>query len=83
MTALRFNLDAGHIGPGGMEQIIELGEDAPPIQISGIRNGLASGAPAVSIRFDLPDGRIVVANTSLKLLLTAADALKAYYGDPR
>jgi hypothetical protein len=54
-----------------------------PLRITGLVAGMASGAPSVAIRLDLPDGQIIVAETSLQLFLAAADALKAKYGDPR
>jgi len=50
------------------------------IQIAGLSRGMTSGAPSVSIRIDLPDGRTVIAETSLKLFVGAAEALKAKYG---
>lgn len=52
--------------------------------VSGLSRGMASGSPSVSfIVEDLGDGRWLLAETSLKLFLTAADALRARYGDPR
>lgn len=52
-------------------------------QMSALPGGMASGAPSIAIRLDLPDGQVIIAETSLKLLLTAADVFKAKYGDPR
>ena len=63
--------------------IFHLGDGAPPIQISGLQDGLESGNPSVMIRLDIDDHRVVLAETSLKLFLFAADALKAKFGDPR
>lgn len=54
-----------------------------PIGVTGLAGGMQSGAPSVALRVDLPDGTAVIAETSLALFLTAADALKAKYGDPR
>jgi hypothetical protein len=51
--------------------------------ISGLSDGMSSGKPSVAILIDLPGNTGVVAETSLSLFLTAADALKAHYGDPR
>lgn len=65
------------------ERIIHIGNGAPPLQITVLEGGMTSGKPSVSLRVDLPDGRIVIAETSLALLLAAADAFKARYGDPR
>lgn len=53
------------------------------VAMAALGAGMVSGAPSVTIRIDLPDGRVVLAATSLKLLLTAADAFRARYGDPR
>jgi hypothetical protein len=53
------------------------------VQFGALPGGMASGAASISMRMDLPDGRIVFWQTSLALLLTAADAFKAKYGDPR
>lgn len=64
------------------DKIIHLGNESK-LSISGLFGGMESGAPSVAIRFDLPDGTPVVAETSLKLFLTVSDMLKAKYGDPR
>lgn len=53
------------------------------LSITGLSGGMASGRPSVAIIIELPDGSFVFAQTSLRLLLTAADALKAAHGDPR
>jgi hypothetical protein len=57
--------------------------DAAALQVAALPGGMMSGAPSVSIRIDLPDGRVVLTETSLALFLTAADMLKARHGDPR
>jgi hypothetical protein len=59
--------------------IIHLGNDAPPIGLTVLEGGMASGKPSVAIRLDLPDGRIVVAETSLALLETSIKAIRARY----
>ncbi len=53
------------------------------IRVAGLDRGMASGKPSVAFGFVLPDGRWVLAETSLALLLTAADLLRARFGDPR
>jgi hypothetical protein len=60
--------------------VIYLGNDAPPIQVTGLKGGTRRGAPSVALRLDLPDGRVVIAETSLKLFGVAADALRAHFG---
>ncbi len=53
------------------------------LQVAALRKGTREGSPSVAFRIDLEDGRTVIAETSLKLLLTASDLFRAKYGDPR
>lgn len=53
------------------------------MRISSLPNGTVFGNPSVAFRIDLPGGNVVIAETTLALLLTATDALKTKYGDPR
>jgi hypothetical protein len=62
--------------------LIHLGNDAA-IEIGGLEAGMASGRPSLAFCFTLPDGRVVLAETSLVLFLAAADAFRARFGDPR
>lgn len=55
-----------------------------PLRIAGLDHGMESGNASVCIGVFLPNnGGCVLAETSLALFLTAADALKARFGDPR
>lgn len=53
------------------------------IDVTGLSNASTEHKPVVAFRFNLSDGRVIIAQTSLALLLTAADAMKAKFGDPR
>lgn len=53
------------------------------IELAVLSGGLVSGKPSVAIRINLDDDTVVIAETSLVLFLSAADAFKAKYGDPR
>jgi hypothetical protein len=53
------------------------------LQVAALQGGMKGGAPSVAFRIDLEDGQTVIAETSLKLLLTASDLFRAKYGDPR
>lgn len=53
------------------------------LSIGGLPAGTQSGKPTVAFKLALPDGRVLFTETTLALFLTAADALKARYGDPR
>ncbi len=61
----------------------EVIEVKSPWTISALADGMKSGNPSVAVIIDLSGGVVVFAETSLKLFLTAADALKARHGDPR
>lgn len=53
------------------------------LSVAGLEGGMKSGKPSVAIRINLDDGSAVVVETSLALFLSAADAFKARFGDPR
>lgn len=59
--------------------ITAMGEESGPIRIGGLPNGMESGATAVEIALRLPDGTLILTETSLKLFLAAADALRVVY----
>jgi hypothetical protein len=63
--------------------VIHLGNDAPPIQMSGLEDGMSSGAPSVIFRLDLPDGTTVLAETSWRLFAYAFWAFAARFGEER
>lgn len=74
-------------GDGGLADIPrEKIVDATGLQfrIMAMPGGMApSRAASVAVAIEMPDGRTLFAQTSLALLLTAADAFKAKHGDPR
>lgn len=51
--------------------------------VAALPRGTESGKPTVTVRVELPDGTVVLAETTLTLFLSAADAFKARHGDPR
>lgn len=51
--------------------------------VAALPHGTESGKPTVGFKVVLPDGKVVFAQTTLSLFLTAGDAFKARYGDPR
>ncbi len=53
-----------------------------PFTIAGLAQGMASGKPSVAFMIPLPDGSVVVAETSLALLVSASRTLVARHGDP-
>jgi hypothetical protein len=51
-------------------------ETTTPIQVIRVPKGMDSGASALILRIDLPDGRVVAAKTTAKLFLDVADAIR-------
>lgn len=63
------------------KEVIHLANDAEPIQLAALAGGMKSGKPSVMFRFDLPDGRTVLAETSLAVLQCACAFLTGKFGD--
>lgn len=62
----------------GRDDVIHVTSD---LSVAGLAGGMSSGKASVAFRLDLPDGRPVVAETSLALLVFAARGLAAKF-DP-
>lgn len=65
-------------GPG---QVIQL-DDATPLRMAVLEHSMASGVASVAFRFDLPDGRVVLAQTSLRALWSTVAAVASRSGEP-
>lgn len=58
-------------------------DDLPIVTALGVLTaGTDSGRPVVIVRIDLPDGKIVLGQTSLRLFQGASTAFAARYGVP-
>lgn len=80
MVSLTINLNGDGILQGfPKKKIVNL--ENSPITLTTLEAGMESGLPSVGLIFDLPDGRKVFAQTSVRLFLSAARAIEARYGD--
>lgn len=82
MISLTVNLGGDNAWPDLRdkgENLIWLSNGAPPIQIAVLDMGMKSGRPSCAIRIDMPDGKTVIAETSVRLLLVAAKAIESRY----
>ncbi len=61
------------------EDIVDLTESAWGVTV--LDGGMASGKPSVALRLDMPDGKVVFAQTSLELWIGATIAFRAKYPD--
>ena len=82
MPSINLILDGDRAFPELYEQAVRgevyhLGNDAPPVTIALLKKGMLSGKSSLCIRVDLPDGKTVLAETSLALFLMAAKAIAA------
>ncbi len=74
MITLNLHLDETTPAFKDEKDIIHLIGD---MTIASLSKGMDSGKPSVAFGFKLPDGRFVVAETSLQLLVAAVRALLA------
>lgn len=80
-----FNLPAVAPPGGGLialsaEAVITIPPESDII-VSCLDRGTKEGRPTIALGFQLPDGRAVWAQTTVRLFLQAADAMRAKYGD--
>jgi hypothetical protein len=61
--------------------VIHLG-DGTTIGMCVLPGGMTSGRHSVSLRLDLPDGNVVVAEASWRVFALAVQAIAARYGWP-
>lgn len=71
-------------GDGAWANLVDRGfRLARRIEVAGLTAETSGDRPSVTILFELEDGTYAIGQTTLRLFLTAADALKARHGDPR
>lgn len=51
------------------------------LKVAILEGGMQSGKPSVMLRFELPDGKTLLAETSLAMFLQLANMAYAKYGD--
>ena len=63
------------------KEVIYLGNEASQVEIVAMPGGMASGRTSISIRIDLPDGRVVILETALYELEHAVQTIQERFGD--
>ena len=63
------------------KEVIYLGNEAAPVEIVAMPEGMASGRTSISMRLDLPDGRVVILETALYELARAVQAIQKRFGE--
>lgn len=75
MIGITIHLDGDECWPDLTgKKIVHLGNDST-FSIALVREGMASGRDSVTMRFDLPDDRVLLVETSLALLENVVRAL--------
>lgn len=74
MIPLTINLDGDNAWPDLVDKqvILPASMDGAAVQLALLDNATKQGRPAVTIRIDLADGRVVLAETTARLFVTAA-----------
>jgi hypothetical protein len=62
------------------KEVIYLGNEASPVKIVAMPGGMASGRTSISMRLDLPDGRVVILETALYELARAVQQIQGRFG---
>lgn len=78
MNSIALNLNGDGSWPDLKDKTIHHIKNSQ-IGVSMLAGGMKSGLPSVSIRIDLPDGTVVVAETSARLLINASDLIKSKF----
>ena len=76
MPALTVILDGDGAYPDLLEKRDKIVHVTTPFSVSRLKHGMESGKSSVMFRIDLPDGRIVMAETSMALFQNAASAFR-------
>jgi hypothetical protein len=63
------------------KEVIYLGNEASPIEMVAMSGGMASGRTSISLRLDLPDGRVVIVETALYELARAVQEMQVHFGE--
>src|SRR5262245_29180425 len=79
MPELRIVLD----GEGAFPELADASKviHIQDFAVTALEAGMESGRPSVAFIFELPDGKVVFAETSMRLFQLAAQAFKTKYGD--
>ena len=64
---------------GKEDLVIDLADK--PFTVAALDQGTIGGMPSVMIRLDLPDGRVVLQQTTARLWITVARALRGRWPD--
>jgi hypothetical protein len=78
MIPLSINLNGDNAWPDLAQKVVT---EATQISLAMLDGGMSSGKPSITIRIDLPNGRVVLAQTSARLFCTAARAVMAKHPD--
>lgn len=81
MNIINLKLEGDGAWPDLLQNTVRVVDYQGPIDMVVLPEGMTSGKPSVALRLDLPDGTVVIVQTSLAILQTAMGAIKGRYGD--
>ena len=62
-------------------EVIYFGNEAATVEIVAMSEGMASGRTSISMRLDLPDGRVVIVETALYELDRVVKTIQEQFGE--
>lgn len=83
MIPLSIKLIPGEVLKSHEEKGHTIQQAVKKVEVGVLSEKTVSGMPVVGLLAELPNGDVVLIKTTLRLFLSAADALKAAHGDPR
>jgi len=79
MSAIRVILEGDNAWPDLADRaVIHLRDEG--WEIACLPRGTVQGNPSLAIRLPLPEGKVLIAETTVRAFLFAADLVKAKYG---
>lgn len=82
IPSINLELDGDNCWPDLNEkELINIMESGIPLRIAVLDNGMASGHPSITLRIDLPDGKVLLTQTSARVFCLVAKCIMDKYPD--
>lgn len=81
MPVMDVVLDTTNLWPDLKEMPHAIIHTTTNLQVAVMEGGMASGRPSIMIRIDLPDGRVVLFETSARIYCSGAKIIMAKFPD--
>lgn len=79
MPGFSIIMDGDSCWPELKDKDVVLVDNESLIQVAVLKEGMQSGRPSITIRMELPDGRVVLGETSARLFVMAGRMIDAKF----